>query len=58
MNVNFGRAALAGVIGAVAMSGVALMGIPPMNPADMLAGLSGGSTLMVTCPQVRYHFLC
>ena len=46
MNVNFGRAALAGVIGAVVMSGVALMGIPPMNPADMLAGLSGGSTLM------------
>ncbi len=51
MNVDFGRAALAGVIGAVVMSGVGLyaapmMGIPPMNPAAMLAGPMGGSALM------------
>ena len=48
MNVNFGRAAVAGVVGAVVMTVVGLyvapmMGIPPMNPADMLAGQMGGN---------------
>ena len=51
MNVNFGRAALAGVLGTVVMTGVGLygapmMGMPPMNPAEMLAGQMGGSTVM------------
>ena len=51
MNVNYGRAALAGVLGTVVMTGVGLyaapmMGIPPMNPAEMLAGQMGGSTVM------------
>ena len=48
MNVNFGQAAVAGVVGAVVMTVVSLyvapmMGIPPMNPADMLAGQMGGN---------------
>ena len=48
MNVNFGRAAVAGVVGAVVMTVVGLyvapmMGIPPMNLADMLAGQMGGN---------------
>ena len=48
MNVNFGWAAVAGVVGAVVMTVVGLyvapmMGIPPMNPADMLAGQMGGN---------------
>ncbi len=51
MNVNFGRAALAGIIGAAMMTVVGLyaapmMGIPAMNPADMLAGQMGGSAVM------------
>lgn len=51
MNVNFGRAALAGVLGTVAMTVVALyvapmMGMPPMNPAEMLAGQMGGNTIV------------
>jgi uncharacterized membrane protein YagU involved in acid resistance len=51
MNVNFGRAALAGVIGTVVMTLVGLyaapmMGIPAMNPAEMLAGQMGGSAVM------------
>ncbi len=51
MNVNFGRAALAGIIGTAVMTAVGLhvaplMGIPPMNPADMLAGQMGGSAVM------------
>ena len=48
MNVNFGKAALAGIVGTVAMTLVGLyvapiMGIPAMNPAAMLAGPMGGS---------------
>ena len=51
MNVNFGRAALAGIIGTVMMTVVGLyaapmMGIPMMNPAEMLADQMGGSAVM------------
>ena len=51
MNVNFGRAALAGIIGTAMMTVVGLyaapmMGIPAMNPAEMLAGQMGGSAVM------------
>ncbi len=51
MNINFGRAALAGIIGTVMMTVVGLyaaplMGIPAMNPADMLAEQMGGSAIM------------
>ena len=51
MNVNFGRAALAGVIGAAIMTVVGLyaaplMGIPAMNPADMLADQMGGNAVV------------
>ncbi len=51
MNINFGRAALAGIIGTVMMTVVGLyaapmMGMPPMNPAEMLAGQMGGSMVM------------
>lgn len=51
MNVNFGRAAIAGIVGSLAMSAVGLWGAPmmgmaPMNPADMLAGAMGGNTLL------------
>lgn len=50
MNVDFGRAVLAGILGTVVMTVVGLwiaplMGIPPMNPAAMLAGAMGGSLL-------------
>lgn len=48
MNINIGRAVSAGIIGTVAMTAVGLwgpplMGMPPMNPAVMLAGTMGGS---------------
>ena len=51
MSVNFGRAALAGIIGTVMMTVVGLyvapvMGIPMMNPADMLADQMGWSAVM------------
>lgn len=51
MNVNFGRAALAGIIGTVMMTVVGLyaaplMGIPAMNPADMLADQMGGNAVL------------
>lgn len=47
MNINAGRAAAAGVAGTIVMTVMGLwvaplMGIPPMNPADMLAGVLGG----------------
>lgn len=47
MNVNIGGAVLAGVLGTIVMTAVGLwvaplMGIPPMNPANMLAGAMGG----------------
>ena len=48
MNINFGRAVIAGVVGTVVMTMVGLymapmMGIPAMNPAAMLAGAMGGN---------------
>jgi uncharacterized membrane protein YagU involved in acid resistance len=48
MNINIGRTVLAGMVGTVAMTAVGLwvapmMGMPPMNPAVMLAGAMGGS---------------
>jgi uncharacterized protein DUF6789 len=48
MNINLGRAVAAGVVGTAAMTVVGLyvtpfMGIPPMNPALMLAGAMGGN---------------
>ena len=51
MNVNFGRAALAGIIGTAVMTVVGLyvaplMGMPAMNPADMLAAQMGESAVM------------
>lgn len=51
MNINFGRAALAGIIGTVMMTVVGLyaapmMGIPAMNPAEMLAGQMGGNAAL------------
>jgi uncharacterized membrane protein YagU involved in acid resistance len=51
VNIDVGRAILAGVIGTAVMTVVGLyvaplMGIPPMNPADMLAGAMGGSMVL------------
>ncbi len=51
MNINFGRAALAGIIGTVMMTVVGLyaaplMGMPAMNPADMLADQMGGNAVL------------
>lgn len=48
MNINFGRMALGGVAGTIAMTvvglfGAPMMGMPPMNPAEMLAGAMGGN---------------
>lgn len=48
MNINFGRVVIAGVAGTAAMTVVAvyaapMMGMPPMNPAAMLAGAMGGN---------------
>lgn len=50
MNIDFGRAIVAGVIGTAVMTVVGLyvaplMGMPPMNPAEMLAGPMGSLTL-------------
>jgi uncharacterized membrane protein YagU involved in acid resistance len=51
MNVKTGRAVAAGIIGTAVMTAVGLwmaplMGIPPMNPAQMLAGAMGGSLVL------------
>jgi len=48
MNIRLGPAILAGVVGTAVMTGVGLwvapvMGLPAMNPAEMLAGPMGGS---------------
>lgn len=50
MNVDMKKAALAGLVGTLAMTAVGLwvaplMGMPEMNPAVMLAGQMGGSML-------------
>jgi len=47
MQINWGKAILAGIAGTLVMTGVGLfvapmMGMPPMNPADMLAMQMGG----------------
>lgn len=46
-NIAYGRAALAGIVGTVVMTVVSvwiapMMGMPRMNPAEMLAGAMGG----------------
>lgn len=51
MRINFGKAIAAGLVGTLIMTAVGLwlapmMGIPRMNPADMLAEQMGGSTLL------------
>ena len=48
MRINFGKAVAAGIIGTLVMTAVGLwmapmMGIPRMNPAEMLAGQMGGN---------------
>jgi uncharacterized membrane protein YagU involved in acid resistance len=49
--MNIGRAVVAGMAGTAVMTAVGLwvapmMGIPPMNPATMLAGAMGGVTAL------------
>ncbi|MGE0161294.1 MAG: DUF6789 family protein [Gemmatimonadales bacterium] len=51
MKIDFGRATLAGVIGTAVMTviglyGAPLMGLPAMNPAEMLAGAMGGNLVI------------
>lgn len=51
MNIDFGRAVIGGLIGTAVMTIVGLfvaplMGLPPMNPADMLAGAMGGNLVL------------
>ena len=51
MNIDFGRAVIGGLIGTAAMTMVGLfvaptMGLPPMNPADMLAAAMGGNLIL------------
>lgn len=51
MQRNWGRAILAGLVGTLVMTAVGLwvapmMGMPPMNPADMLAHAMGGSLML------------
>ena len=48
---NWARAVVGGIVGTLVMTAVGLwiaplMGIPRMNPADMLAGAMGGSALL------------
>ena len=57
MNIRIGRAVAGGIAGTAVMTGVGLwgapmMGMPPMNPADMLAGAMGGNlevVVRITC---------
>jgi uncharacterized membrane protein YagU involved in acid resistance len=51
MSINYGKAIAGGVAGTVVMTVVGvfvapMMGIPKMNPADMLAGAMGGNHLL------------
>lgn len=51
MRINFGRAILAGLTGTLVMTAVGvwaapMMGIPRMNPSDMLAQQMGGSSAL------------
>lgn len=51
MNIKADRAILGGIIGTAVMTVVGLwiaplMGMPPMNPAEMLAGAMGGNMVL------------
>ncbi|MEP6905278.1 MAG: DUF6789 family protein, partial [Gemmatimonadales bacterium] len=51
MERNWARAVAGGLVGTLVMTAVGvwvapIMGIPRMNPADMLSGAMGGSTLL------------
>ena len=51
MDINFGRAVAGGIAGTIVMTVIGLfvapmMGMPPMNPAEMLAGAMGGSMIL------------
>lgn len=51
MSINFSRAAAAGIVATLVMTATGLwvaplMGVPAMNPAAMLAGAMGGSSLL------------
>lgn len=51
MTRNWGKAVVAGLVGTVVMTAIGLwvapmMGIPRMNPAEMLAGAMGGNALL------------
>ena len=51
MGINYVKVGAAGIVGTLVMTAVGLwvapmMGIPAMNPADMLAGQMGGSLVM------------
>jgi len=51
MRIKSDKAILAGIIGTAVMTVVGLwvaplMGMPPMNPAEMLAGAMGGNTVL------------
>jgi hypothetical protein len=51
MNIALGRAVLAGILGTIIMTLVGvwlapMMGMPPMNPAEMLAGAMGGVMIL------------
>ncbi len=51
MDIRIGRAVAAGIIGTLVMTAVGLwvapmMGMPAMNPANMLAGAMGGSLVL------------
>ena len=51
MTRNWGRAVVAGLVGTAVMTAVGLwigpmMGIPRMNPAEMLAGEMGGNVML------------
>ena len=51
MNANLGKVVVGGVLGTLTMTAVGvyiapMMGMPPMNPADMLAMKMGGSLIL------------
>jgi uncharacterized membrane protein YagU involved in acid resistance len=51
MHIQIGRAIVAGIIGTAVMTAIGLwvaplMGMPPMNPAEMLAGAMGGNLVL------------
>ncbi|MBI3962165.1 MAG: hypothetical protein HY335_05390 [Deinococcus sp.] len=51
VNIDWGKAVIAGLVATVVMTIVGVwiapvMGIPKMNPADMLAGAMGGSLVL------------